>query len=437
MTATTRSSAGHGWDLVRLAEVQPKALLPRVDSEIERGRREYRAPSVGDLIDASTLRTHQSPRNRARFERLSDYVLPGDSVIEVGCGWGLVGARVLAAGAGAYRAMDIEAELVDRATQVLRTLGHEDRIGPITQKDLYTLTPPDLADASLIICSEVIEHVPDPEAALESIARAMPPGAELLFSVPLLGKLEKVWGHVSIFTVDRLRTMLERAGLEAHHVEPLVNQWVLVLAGPAGGASQGLDVRLAQVRAGAAQHPAVALPEEVTPVPPQPRRFDNVSLSSLEPSAARHGPNGRTKIVITDASDTHDAIRVDVAARRWLGPKEPVALGTCIPLDEVGPVEGVRIAFEIDDVTNVTEVTVAFRRPDSSVAGQWRWRPGERAREKKAASHTVSLRPGAHRPPFAGPKSAAVPEADRMEMTLTVTPGSRARLSITRLGWIR
>jgi hypothetical protein len=113
MTETT-SSTDPVWDLVRLAEATPEALQERVDSELERGRRDYRPLPDEVPIGERVRRAQQSPRNRARFERFSDYVLPGDSVVEVGCGWGFVGARVLAAGAGSYRVMDLQAHVARR-----------------------------------------------------------------------------------------------------------------------------------------------------------------------------------------------------------------------------------------------------------------------------------------------------------------------------------
>ncbi len=98
--------------------------------------------------------------------------------------------------------------------------------------DLYDLTRDRLDElgATFVICCEVLEHVPDAEKALKVLADALPDGAELLFSVPLHGRLEGVWGHVSVFDAARLKQMLDGAGLYAHHVEPLANTWSLVVA---------------------------------------------------------------------------------------------------------------------------------------------------------------------------------------------------------------
>ncbi|WP_165399633.1 class I SAM-dependent methyltransferase [Janibacter limosus] len=431
MTASMHDT-DRGWDLVRLAEATPKALDGRVRSELERGRRDYQ-PLRSEVIDPADRAVPESPNNRARLERLADYVLDGDAIVEIGCGRGFVGGQLLAAGAGHYSAMDIVADYARSARAVLESLGHGDRLGHIRQQDLYTLTPRDLVDADLVVCSEVIEHVPDPEAALEAIGGALPEGGELLFTVPLLGKLEKVWGHLSIFTAERLQSMLERAGLTAHHVEPLVGQWVLVLAGPAGVPTQRQDERLTQLRVRAADHPEVALPADLTPVPTQPTRFDNVATRTLEVSAVGDAPP-TAGVRVTPPDDADQTVRVAVEAGA-VG--DEVTGGVGISLAGAGPVEGARLSFEVEDVTHVRQVTVTFRRPDASPAGEWRWRPSDQDRARVAVAHTASLRPGAHRPPFSGPRRAQVPEADRVEVTATVAAGGTARLRIVRWGWIR
>jgi hypothetical protein len=84
--------------------------------------------------------------------------------------------------------------------------------------------------ATVVVCCEVLEHLSDPEKALRALADALPDGADLIFSVPLYGRLEAVWGHCTVYDVARLRSMCEAAGLYVHHVEPLANTWNYVVA---------------------------------------------------------------------------------------------------------------------------------------------------------------------------------------------------------------
>ena len=136
------------WDLVRRAEGPRAPLADRVASELERGRRDYAPPEVGsDVVSDKVRRVQEDAYNRARLERIADVVLPGEELVEVGCGAGFVAARALAAGAASYRAMDLEASCVRRTGRLLDALGHEDRVRSIVEKDLYTLEPGDLDDA--------------------------------------------------------------------------------------------------------------------------------------------------------------------------------------------------------------------------------------------------------------------------------------------------
>ena len=53
----------------------------------------------------------------------------------------------------------------------------------IKQGSLYDI-PFDTASMDVALCTEVLEHVPDPQQALMEIARVLRPGGHLLGSVP-------------------------------------------------------------------------------------------------------------------------------------------------------------------------------------------------------------------------------------------------------------
>ena len=419
------------WDLVRLAETSRAPLRERVASELARGERDYQPPEVGDLVSDRVRSVQEDAHNRARLERFSDFVVPGEAVVEVGCGAGFVAARVLGAGAGSYRAMDLEAGCVRRTSRLLDALALQDRVGEIVEKDLYTLAPGDLDDASLVLCSEVVEHVPDPEAALETLGRALPPGADLLFSVPLLGRLEQVWGHLSIFTVERLQAMLEAAGLEAFHVEPLADRWVLVLAGRPGTSTHRAD-RLDRVLTGARQHPPVTRDGVTEPVPPQPTRFDNVPIETVPVVPVERT---RARVVAKGAGAATEVIAAEVTGERSLLRRRATG-GVGIPLADVGAVRGVRLQLAFDSLEEVSQVEVSFTGTQADKRAAWTWAPTDKDRQS-ASPRTVSLRPGPSRPPFTAPRSADLSGADRVEVCATVPAGGSARFEIRRLAWIR
>ena len=74
----------------------------------------------------------------------------------------------------------------------------------------------------LVICEQVLEHVPDPLAAAENLRALCVPGGEVIVSTPFLIKVHEfpAYGMLDYwrFTPRGLRTLLERAGLEVEHV---------------------------------------------------------------------------------------------------------------------------------------------------------------------------------------------------------------------------
>jgi SAM-dependent methyltransferase len=101
-----------------------------------------------------------------------------------------------------------------------------------------------------IICSEVMEHIPDDAAAAAELARVLKPGGTLAVTVPTWMPEKVCWalsdeyhapfvpgGHVRIFTEASLRTRFRDAGLQpgdAHHAHALHSPywWLKCAVGP-------------------------------------------------------------------------------------------------------------------------------------------------------------------------------------------------------------
>ena len=145
----------------------------------------YRDVETYDWVDvADNLRGLEAffHRNRARVVRrlVATYATPNRPILDAGCGTGL-NLRHLPAGS---TGIDINPRNVELVQQRL-----PDHV--VVQGDVEALP---FADASFgtILCTEVIEHIPDPSAALREYARVLEPGGVLIGSVPARSMIWKL-----------------------------------------------------------------------------------------------------------------------------------------------------------------------------------------------------------------------------------------------------
>lgn len=71
-----------------------------------------------------------------------------------------------------------------------------------------------------VVCLQVLEHVPDPLAALREMHRVLVPGGKLIISVPHLDYLHNEPLDFYRYTKHGLRTLLERAGFQILDLNP-------------------------------------------------------------------------------------------------------------------------------------------------------------------------------------------------------------------------
>lgn len=164
---------------------------------------------------------------------LDRLVSAGDRVLDVGCGEGrhahaaalqdatVVGldldpARLRAARAG-------HEEVVRPTTREGETREEENATAGFLRGDARRLPVEDGA-FDVVVCAEVLEHLPDYEAAIAELDRALAPGGSLAVSVPRAGPERVCWtlsdayhrvegGHVRIFDRLALQAAVERRGL--------------------------------------------------------------------------------------------------------------------------------------------------------------------------------------------------------------------------------
>jgi 2-polyprenyl-3-methyl-5-hydroxy-6-metoxy-1,4-benzoquinol methylase len=94
----------------------------------------------------------------------------------------------------------------------------------ITRADINRL-PFDSASFDCVICSEVLEHIPEHEGALRELVRVLKPQGDLVVSVPRYFAEKICWlisaayynedgGHIRIYKKKKLQKMLARQGIK-------------------------------------------------------------------------------------------------------------------------------------------------------------------------------------------------------------------------------
>jgi 2-polyprenyl-3-methyl-5-hydroxy-6-metoxy-1,4-benzoquinol methylase len=280
-------------------------------------------------------RVYTGKSNMCRIWRLCQFLSPDDRILDIGMGHGWT-AGVLAhvVRPAAYSGVDLTDDKFASVREMADVNGLDGSSWYLGIKDLYDLTRDwvDQRKPTIVLLLEVLEHVPDSQRALTTIANAIGSDTELLFSVPMLGRIESCWGHVSIFDGQRVRQLCENAGLYVHWVEPLYNTWqfVLVSRSPEPPARlvwlppsplSGADVVDSDIAAGTARATLSAATGDPY--------FHRVSLKpvSLEPSAWAT-PRSHFQVHPHDTG----GVRVVARARRGLFGRQQYA-GIAFPVD--------------------------------------------------------------------------------------------------------
>ncbi|ACR12849.1 SAM-dependent methyltransferase, UbiE family [Teredinibacter turnerae T7901] len=159
---------------------------------------------------------------------------PGDCVLDLGCGegrhtLGLYFSAPLGELSGQLSLIGIDISAIDLATANKRKtdfpLPESQRAGiQFVRGDGLKLPLPD-ASVDHLICSEVLEHIPDYHAMLREINRVLKPGGTLCVSVPRAWPERICWwlepryhqvagGHIRIFNRASLKRDLRSHGIQ-------------------------------------------------------------------------------------------------------------------------------------------------------------------------------------------------------------------------------
>jgi len=148
-------------------------------------------------------------------------ILPSDTVIDVGCGNG-EHAAFYAPFAARMILVDMDPKKVAATEQRLRSRGATNWRTILSDSNPL---PIDAATADKIVCTEVLEHVPDPAQFMRELVRIGKPGALYLISVPdpLSEQVSKRVAppecfrepnHIRVIGRDEFERMLTDAGLQ-------------------------------------------------------------------------------------------------------------------------------------------------------------------------------------------------------------------------------
>jgi len=419
--ALKQARVREAWELIEVMErIGPgqsaTTFAPRWEASRQQGQDFYAPLAADEWFSRPHLAGYRSPTNLTRFARTIDFVRPGDRVLEIGVGHGFLAMLALQAGkAAAYRGIELELPFVTTTHAALTANGYADR-ATVEQGNLYDLSRETVAEhgTDLLICCEVLEHVPDPELALKTLADSLPDGTDLLVSVPLRKRLEDVWGHIAQFGVARVREMAREAGLTVHHVEPLANTWILMLA----SRSETSD----RAALAAAAHPDVTA--DLTTPEEWSLSVENVPA---EPISSKWNKNLATHAV----KPADRGVRLEAEALTQQKNEGSRYAGIAF---ECKDVRGVRIELDLIDIDQVEAFYAEFYAGSERI-GRWKWVPAEA--RPKLGKPTFTLQPQSKGTYFKRQKAQDLRTADRFELFAQLPAGGSVTVDITQLGWFR
>lgn len=157
-----------------------------------------------------------------KFNRwMADTILPytGRRVLEIGAGVGNM-SRHLSKHRQLYVATDVNEEYTRR----LRTMFQHRPSARVHKLD--ATAPPDFVpferQMDTVVCLNVLEHIEDDAATLESIRALLEPGGRLILLVPndpaAYGTVDREIGHYRRYTPPGLRALLKETGYEVEDV---------------------------------------------------------------------------------------------------------------------------------------------------------------------------------------------------------------------------
>jgi SAM-dependent methyltransferase len=159
------------------------------------------------------------------FDRLG--LQPGERVLDMGCGAGRHAFEMYRRGADVI-ALDQDADELAVVSEWFAAMRKEGGLpvgaeADVKQGDALNLPFPD-GEFDRVVAAEVLEHIPDDDAAIAELVRVLRPGGTIAVTVPRWLPEKVCWalsdeyhevegGHVRIYRGDELVAKLQEAGL--------------------------------------------------------------------------------------------------------------------------------------------------------------------------------------------------------------------------------
>jgi SAM-dependent methyltransferase len=158
----------------------------------------------------------------------------GDKILDLGCGFGRHAFEAARRGASVV-ALDAGRDEVEGVAATFAAMVEAGELSPenlhvaAVQGDALAIPFPD-GTFDRVICSEVLEHIPDDIGAMRELARVLRPGGTMAITVPRFGPELINWalsdayhnvpgGHIRIFRKSQIKKRLTSVGMNvtSHH----------------------------------------------------------------------------------------------------------------------------------------------------------------------------------------------------------------------------
>lgn len=164
----------------------------------------------------------------ADFSRLA--LKPGALFLDAGCGTGRHACEAYRRPGVGVVGVDMNMEDLRKAAYTLFTMENEAAGFWAVSKADVTRLPFEDGAFDVVLCSEVLEHIPDNRKAVSELVRVLKPGGDCVVTVPRYFPERVCWalsreyhnepgGHIRIYRTRQLLSLLENAGLRHLRME--------------------------------------------------------------------------------------------------------------------------------------------------------------------------------------------------------------------------